>query len=533
MISINSKRLYHHSIPVMSTSNNNNTSTGINPSSTTSTTSTTTTTGDEKSSSSSSTNNRGGNNNSSNNQEPPKKKKKGYIKKFFKYFLLGAATTSTILLILGSFFNYLDMTDINDDFLVDLEEQKQLHQQPEKQTFLQLLSKAIPTNFISRCWGNIGSTELRPEILRPLVYNAYGWFYNVNMEEIEKPLEEYASLQDFFSRKLKPTTRPSLSVQHKRKILRKIHLDENADLNDIEREYQRSLMVSPVDGTVARFGTLSVELDQLDETYEHIYLPQVKGVTYSMQQLLQKEKSQNITFNNHFSVFSKRNGYQPQQDEEITIGEEYSEHDQAAVSNNNQNTKQKKQLHYCVLYLAPGDYHRFHSPCDMTVESRKHIYGKLYPVMPLYLNKYPNLYTQNERVVLNGKWDYGNMHYVIVGALNVGSCVVNFDNSLRTNKTKPSQPAQPTQTEKVELVDKKTKEEHIKDPEQGEEVVVLSRNYVQGGLSIEKGEELGYFKLGSTIILIFESNEEDRLEFNLHKGQKVRLGDTILQKKNE
>lgn len=112
--------------------------------------------------------------------------------------------------------------------------------------------------------------------------------------------------------------------------------------------------------------------------------------------------------------------------------------------------------------------------------------------------------------------------------------------SLRTNVKRPrKKKAQNASTaipqrssEKVDTWDKKTKEEHIKDPEQGEEIVVLSRNYVQGGLSIEKGEEMGYFKLGSTIILIFESNEDDNLAFNIQKGQKVKLGDVILVKKN-
>lgn len=319
------------------------------------------------------------------------------------------------------------MTD-NDELLIDLE-----LQQPEKQTFLQLLSKAIPTNFISRCWGNINSTEIHPELLRPFFYNIYGWLYSVNMEEIDKPLEEYKSFQDFFSRKLKPSVRPALSTQHKKKILKKIHLDEWTDLNDTEREYQQAIMTSPVDGTVARFGTLFVELDQLDETYEHVFLPQVKGVTYSMQQLLQKEKSSEGS-NYHLPTLSSNNSGYYQQSDEITISEDYTDGEQITIEESTPtdspttNTKQKKQLHYCVLYLAPGDYHRFHSPCDMTIESRKHIYGKLYPVMPLYLNRYPNLFTQNERVVLNGKWEYGNMHYVIVGALNVGSFVVNFDN---------------------------------------------------------------------------------------------------------
>jgi len=59
-----------------------------------------------------------------------------------------------------------------------------------------------------------------------------------------------------------------------------------------------------------------------------------------------------------------------------------------------------KALYYCVVYLAPGDYHRFHSPVAWVVESRRHFAGELYSVSPYLQRRLPGLFTLNERVVL-------------------------------------------------------------------------------------------------------------------------------------
>lgn len=84
-------------------------------------------------------------------------------------------------------------------------------------------------------------------------------------------------------------------------------------------------------------------------------------------------------------------------------------------------------LFFVVIYLAPGDYHRFHSPCDWDIIARRHFPGDLFSVSP-YMAKYlPNLFILNERVVLLGVWKYGAMAYVPVGATNVGSIVIHQD----------------------------------------------------------------------------------------------------------
>jgi len=69
-------------------------------------------------------------------------------------------------------------------------------------------------------------------------------------------------------------------------------------------------------------------------------------------------------------------------------------------------------IYSCILYLAPGDYHRYlitnnvryHCPTDYTAKSRTHIVGSLAPVKESYISKYSGVYEGNERVVLQGEW---------------------------------------------------------------------------------------------------------------------------------
>jgi phosphatidylserine decarboxylase len=59
---------------------------------------------------------------------------------------------------------------------------------------------------------------------------------------------------------------------------------------------------------------------------------------------------------------------------------------------------------YSVIYLAPSDYHRFHSPTVFTANYRRHIAGYLEPVKPAYINKHKDVLKDNERVNILGEW---------------------------------------------------------------------------------------------------------------------------------
>lgn len=83
-----------------------------------------------------------------------------------------------------------------------------------------------------------------------------------------------------------------------------------------------------------------------------------------------------------------------------------------------------------VVYLAPGDYHRFHSPATFTSSFRRHLPGFLKPVDPRYVKKHRDTFKSNERVNLFGDWIYGFFGVSFVGAANVGSVKIHFDEVL-------------------------------------------------------------------------------------------------------
>lgn len=70
-----------------------------------------------------------------------------------------------------------------------------------------------------------------------------------------------------------------------------------------------------------------------------------------------------------------------------------------------------QRLYHAVLYLAPGDYHRIHSPVDWSIRERRHFPGTLFPVAPAVTRLIPNLLALNERVVLNGSWEHVSERY--------------------------------------------------------------------------------------------------------------------------
>jgi len=154
---------------------------------------------------------------------------------------------------------------------------------------------------------------------------------------------------------------------------------------------------------------------------------------------------------------------------------------------------QSTDLYHCIIYLAPGDYHGIHSPVDWTIEKRRYFPGYLFPVAPVVVKRIENLFGVNERVVLSGTWKYGYFSLSPVGATNVGSISISgepkFRSNLRWAKLGNSE------------------EQSYNPPHQG-----------------ERGEEVAFFHLGSTVVLVWESPE---LEFDVKVGQKVRMGESI------
>lgn len=150
-----------------------------------------------------------------------------------------------------------------------------------------------------------------------------------------------------------------------------------------------------------------------------------------------------------------------------------------------------KKMFHCVLYLAPGDYHRIHAPVDWRVAERRHFPGNLFPVNKVAARLIPSLFVENERVALLGEWKFGFFSLTAVGATNVGSIVLANEPELRTNTA--AQDA---------LVGK-----------------CLAKQYAGGGVDAVRGDEMAQFKLGSTVVLVFEAPAD--FAFTIKPGDKV------------
>ena len=79
----------------------------------------------------------------------------------------------------------------------------------------------------------------------------------------------------------------------------------------------------------------------------------------------------------------------------------------------------KNKLFQLVVYLAPGDYHRFHTPVKMDILNRFRIEGKCDSVSEKTIAKGKPIYEKNGRVTVTSRWSQGLMTMVMVGALNV------------------------------------------------------------------------------------------------------------------
>lgn len=98
----------------------------------------------------------------------------------------------------------------------------------------------------------------------------------------------------------------------------------------------------------------------------------------------------------------------------------------------------EKRYYQMTIYLSPGDCHRYYSPSNMNVSERIYIPGFLEPVKPSYVLKHPKVFSMNERVTLRCSYKESKkkddiLYMTFVGALNVGSINLSFDDYLKTN----------------------------------------------------------------------------------------------------
>ncbi|KAF8359832.1 psd-1 [Pristionchus pacificus] len=152
-------------------------------------------------------------------------------------------------------------------------------------------------------------------------------------------------------------------------------------------------------------------------------------------------------------------------------------------------------LYQLVVYLAPGNYHAFHSPAKWSAEHIRHYPGLLLSVRPALLNRVPHLFCLNERVILNGSWRHGFFSMAAVAATNVGDIAIDADASIRTNISR----RRAARAESVRT---------------------------ECALSFAAGERVGEFRLGSTIVLIFQA--PSNVKFAVQAGDALRYGQSLI-----
>ncbi len=149
---------------------------------------------------------------------------------------------------------------------------------------------------------------------------------------------------------------------------------------------------------------------------------------------------------------------------------------------------------FATIYLAPKDYHRVHMPLSGTLTHLRYIPGKLFSVNPLTTSHIDNLFAKNERVVAFFKHEQGSFAIILVGAMIVGSIFTRWGGTItphRGNEIKDiSYPQTPLQ--------------HIK---------------------LDKGDEMGYFSLGSTVIVLLDENAG--WGYDLSQNSRLVVGQSI------
>ncbi|TQF72900.1 archaetidylserine decarboxylase [Pseudoalteromonas luteoviolacea] len=135
---------------------------------------------------------------------------------------------------------------------------------------------------------------------------------------------------------------------------------------------------------------------------------------------------------------------------------------------------------FATIYLAPKDYHRIHMPVDGVLRKMIYVPGDLFSVNPLTAQNVPNLFARNERVVAIFDTEIGPLSMVLVGATIVASIETIWAGTVT--------------------------------PPAGKDI--FSWNYPAEGdnaVKLKKGEEMGRFKLGSTVILAWGADKADFL----------------------
>ena len=152
-----------------------------------------------------------------------------------------------------------------------------------------------------------------------------------------------------------------------------------------------------------------------------------------------------------------------------------------------------KNGEFATIYLSPRDYHRVHMPCDATLRKMIYVPGDLFSVNPFLAEHVPNLFARNERVICVFDTAFGPMVQILVGATITASMSTVWAGVIN-----------PPRTGEVKVW-----------TYQGDNAIKLT-----------KGQEMGTFQLGSTVINLFPANSVTLAE-HLEVDVPVRMGEIL------
>lgn len=267
----------------------------------------------------------------------------------------------------------------------------------------------VPQRLINRLAGFLANHEnpwLKNRLIRYFLNR-----YTVNLAEaVIEDAFQYRSFNHFFTRALKPETRP-------------------IDKKD-------NVVVSPVDGAVSMVGGIAQQRLQ------------AKGHAYRLLDLLGGDSAYAAAFDN------------------------------GSVLN---------------AYLAPKDYHRVHMPLSGHLLKMIYVPGKLFSVNPTTCQEIPSLFAKNERLIAFFETAAGPMAMILVGAMIVGRIETVWAGALTPNRT------------------------------QGLQIVEY-----QNPPYLKRGEEMGRFQLGSTVIVLFPKGSVT-WHSDLCEGASIKMGEGVAE----
>lgn len=145
---------------------------------------------------------------------------------------------------------------------------------------------------------------------------------------------------------------------------------------------------------------------------------------------------------------------------------------------------------FLTIYLSPSDYHRIHMPYNGQLQRCTYIPGRLFPVNAIGVEEVKGLFTKNERFISHFSSELGDFALVKVGAFIVGSVKVSYDHHISYKKPK------------------------------------LTHEQFDTSILFKKGEEIGLFEFGSTVILLFE--HQYPFTSDIQVGNKITMGTKIM-----